>query len=141
MKEREREKGEKWWWGGSGRVKERWRGGGEVERKEKKSLAKKKQRKGTKREKEGKREGQIGRRADCRVSSCKINGGMLSFFFTGISSSCYGNRPKPAGLFLKTSPVLQVHRDRPQIVSLEEHASLSCHETNELCAGFRNNGS
>lgn len=41
--------------GGSARVKERWRGGGEVERKEKKSLAEK-QRKGTKTEKEGKRE-------------------------------------------------------------------------------------
>lgn len=51
---------------------------------------------------------------DCRVSSCKINGGMLFFFFpAGIYSSCYGNRPKPAGLFLETSPVLQVHRDRP----------------------------
>ena len=40
MKEREREKGEEG--GNSERVKERWRGGGEVERKEKKSLAKKK---------------------------------------------------------------------------------------------------
>lgn len=55
MKEREREKGEERG-GDSVRVKERWRGGGEVERKEKKSLAKKKQRKGTKAEKEGKRD-------------------------------------------------------------------------------------
>lgn len=57
------------------------RGGEEEERlNEKKRRVWQKSREKEQRQKKRGRERPIGRRADCRVSSCKINGGMLSVF-------------------------------------------------------------
>lgn len=115
MKEREREKGEEW--GSSERVKERWRRGGEAERKEKKSLAKKAE-KGNKDRKRGEEKDRLagGLIAECLVVSCLVVGCFLFFFFLfppAFTAVVTVTRPKPAGLFLKTPPVLQVHRDHP----------------------------
>lgn len=112
MKEREREKGEEW---GGVRESER-----EVER-----LKEKKSREKEQREKKRGREKQIGRRAYCRVSGCKINGGMLSFSlpaFTGVVMATGQNLPD---CFLKTSPVLQVHRDHPDFAGRVRELVLS----------------
>lgn len=88
-------------------------------------LKEKKSREKEQREKKRGREKQIGRRAYCRVSGCKINGGMLSFSlpaFTGVVMATGQNLPD---CFLKTSPVLQVHRDHPDFAGRVRELVLS----------------
>lgn len=73
-------------------------------------------------------ERQIGRRADCRVSGCKISGGMLFFFNLHLKQLLWRKKDQ-AGLFLRHLLSCR-YTEIIQIVLLKCE-SLSCHETRE----------